>query len=450
MQIIETTDEFTKFKVIYDNAESILIPILSDYRKHICNNIISVLYIKIIDGDDYILPFTHNDCTCLPLVVLDHIDNNQNKVVLDKKQFLKIKKLKKLIDIQSLFYIKTSSTLDIKIDELSVEKFYKTQYPNMDNIYDIIPITKLYEKYRKIAIQIESIYKDSISMIDDYAFKSFDTSIEIFSDIEKIGVSVDRDSMKKYFPNYDIHIKDNIIYSEYNLYTLTGRPSNKFGQLNFSALNKSNGERESIVSRYGDRGRLLYMDYTAYHLYLIANLIGYEFESNVSIHEHLGRFYFGKDKLTEEEYNQSKEISFTLLYGKTDYGIAKEIPFFAKVNEYIDKLYIKYSSDLYLETVEFKRKIRFNKLTNKNILFNYIIQSYETEHNILILEKLLKFLDNTDIKLMLYLYDGFLFDINLDTINSTDIQTLKKIMTEDNKYPVKSYYGNNFQNLVKT
>ena len=36
-------------------------------------------------------------------------------------------------------------------------------------------------------------------------------------------------------------------YTEYNLYTSTGRPSNKFGGVNFAALNKEDGSRNSFV-----------------------------------------------------------------------------------------------------------------------------------------------------------------------------------------------------------
>ena len=39
---------------------------------------------------------------------------------------------------------------------------------------------------------------------------------------------------------------------------------------------------------------LFEFDYDAYHLRLIADLIGYDFPDS-SIHEHLGKLYFKKD-----------------------------------------------------------------------------------------------------------------------------------------------------------
>ena len=50
--------------------------------------------------------------------------------------------------------------------------------------------------------------------------------------------------------------KDGLVYSEYNPYTTTGRPSNRFGGTNFAALNKTDGSREKYISRF-DGGMLV-------------------------------------------------------------------------------------------------------------------------------------------------------------------------------------------------
>ena len=67
------------------------------------------------------------------------------------------------------------------------------------------------------------------------------------------------------------------------------------------------------------------MDFDSYHIRLIAKLIGYNLPET-SIHDYLGKFYFGVDELTDAQRDESKAITFRLLYG----GIDKEflsIPF---------------------------------------------------------------------------------------------------------------------------
>ena len=91
---------------------------------------------------------------------------------------------------------------------------------------------------------------------------------------------IERNGLKTY---------EKIIYSEYNPYTSTGRPSNRFGGLNFAALNKSDGSRKQFISRFSN-GVLVEMDFDAYHLRLIADKIGYDFPSG-SVHEHMSKFY---------------------------------------------------------------------------------------------------------------------------------------------------------------
>ena len=65
----------------------------------------------------------------------------------------------------------------------------------------------------------------------------------------------------------------------------TGRPSNRFGGLNFG-LNKKDGSRKKFISRYGKEGMLVEMDYDAYHLRLIGEVVDYQFPKG-SVHNHM-------------------------------------------------------------------------------------------------------------------------------------------------------------------
>ena len=62
------------------------------------------------------------------------------------------------------------------------------------------------------------------------------------------------------------------------------------------------------------RDILFEFDYEAYHPRILAKFIEYEFGKE-SVHEYLGKMYFKTDNLTEEQYQQSKELTFKQLYG---------------------------------------------------------------------------------------------------------------------------------------
>ena len=59
--IIETKLEFDNFLEKYQDSSCILIPVLCDVNKHPLENSLCLLYVKVIDGDEYILPFNHSE-----------------------------------------------------------------------------------------------------------------------------------------------------------------------------------------------------------------------------------------------------------------------------------------------------------------------------------------------------------------------------------------------------
>ena len=105
-----------------------------------------------------------------------------------------------------------------------------------------------------------------------------------------------------YLESSGLRYDKNIVFSEYNPYTSTGRPSNRFGGINFAALNKSDGSRAKFISRFGSKGKLVEFDYDAYHLRLIADKVGYKF-SDASVHQHFADLF-------DITYQEAKVLSF--------------------------------------------------------------------------------------------------------------------------------------------
>ena len=256
--------------------------------------------------------------------------------------------------------------------------------------------------------------------------------------MERNGLYVNKDLIE--LQNHKHIDKDNKIYTEYNPYTATGRPSSRFGGINFAALNKKDESRKCFKSRFNKDGFLIEYDYDAYHLRLIANIIGYNLP-NGSVHEYLGKQY-GVD------YEESKAMSFKLLYGGIDKDIAKSIPFFGKVQHFIDEKWSEFNKNNYVKTNIYSRRIHKDNIIDvtKNKLFNYIIQAHETETNIKTIIDLKYYLLNRKTKLVLYGYDSFLFDIHKDD----RVQVFRELrnILERNGHLTKIKAGKNYGEMV--
>ena len=79
---------------------------------------------------------------------------------------------------------------------------------------------------------------------------------------------------------------------------------------------------------------------------------------------------------------------------------------------------------------------------NKNKLFNYLIQAYETESNIKTIIELKHYLLQKKTKLVLYGYDSFLFDLSQE--DGAETLTDIKSILEENKHYTKSKMGLNY------
>ena len=74
-------------------------------------------------------------------------------------------------------------------------------------------------------------------------------------------------------------------------------------------------------------------------------------------------------------------------------------------------------------------------------LLNYLLQNLETSNNVLILYKILKLLRNKNTKLVLYVYDSFLLDVDKE-----EKDTIKQILDifKNHKLNIKIKKGKNY------
>jgi hypothetical protein len=87
-----------------------------------------------------------------------------------------------------------------------------------------------------------------------------------------------------------------------------------------------------------------------------------------------------------------------------------------------------------------------NDLENMNPqkLLNYVLQNLETANNVLILYEIFKILRGKNTKLVLYVYDSFLLDVDK---NEMDVIEQIKQVFKDKKLQIKTKTGKNYNDI---
>ncbi len=295
-----------------------------------------------------------------------------------------------------------------------------------DDMFRFIPYVKHIEKAMRFFTRVKDYPK--IMQISSASIFYREKVFPAFYNLESNGIKVRGADRIGVFQEY----KGDYIYPEYNFTTSTGRPSsltqgNQGNKINLLALNKGDDSRKNLVTRF-PKGLLAEFDFEAFHLRLISFLIKYDFPED--IHTFLGKQYFLKSTLNPEEYVEAKKLTFRFLYGDVTDEMLR-IPFFQKVQQYRISLWKKYVSGQPIVLPHSKREIRSDiaNITYSK-LFNYYIQGVEFETSVLFLDKIVSFLAPLKSKVVLYLYDSFLFDLSLedDLPVSAILVELKKIL----------------------
>ena len=419
MIIVENQKEKDNFLTYWNNNESIVIPIWEDLERHPMNNGLSFLYVQILDMD-FIIPFNHNDCE---KIQIDLSQSTQTKWIWNKKGFLQTNiQIQNLKDVQTALYFQQNLIYPIG-DKLEVLTNFYTRLGLRDDLGKSLPIMKWGEVLKSI------VDEWNLSLTNDWIDN---TMIPLLSDIERLGIHVDTEKFIDRWPANGKHLIDETLYTEYNPYTITSRPSNRFGGINFGALNKKDGTREVFTPK--PNNIFLQFDYDAYHVRIIGKLIKYTLPTT-SVHQWLADQY-GCD------YSESKGRTFRILYG----GVSeedKEIPFFNEVDKFIEKMGNDSISKGYIQTPK-GRRIPIDWIENPNPqkLFNYLLQATETEFNI---EAMVRLKERGLPLPILYVYDSFLFEYPMDS----DISLAKemKSVLESFGFPIKASWGDNYSKL---
>lgn len=424
-------------------AEKIYLKLITkNNNKHPkCDDIIAAFYYHFeLDKFCYV-NFKHGD---LPVESTfesfsSWLKQKQYKVYVNNKKWYKYWISGELVDINIFGFIKNNEIIENKPEVCDVYMSMRLGDVNDYNL--VIPYVTHQSKFNKEVSEIKSLFEKNDQ---SYCFKFFNNIVtDTLYEVEKNGLKVDESTFNQHF---DARTYDGYVYTDYHIYNPTGRPSNCYDGVNYAALKKDDGSRASFVSRY-DNGYLIMVDFTGFHPYLVANLVGYTVPEEETIYEHLAKKYYNIDVVDEEVLKKSKKLTMFNLYGE----ISKQylnIDFFKKVELLKNEYWKSFLEHGYVKTPIYKRKITNKHVLdpNKNKLFAYLIQAMETEHGMDRLSACIKYVKNKNILPILYSYDAILFDVG--NVHQSDIDDLINII-KNKKFKVKVYKGENYNNLVQ-
>ena len=391
-------------------------PIWADIHLHPIENKLSLLYIYDIEEErELVVNIGNSDYHTSDLSKITF--QSDEICVFGKKSFLNLVQLPNTYEASLIKYLQVNESL--KENQTPAHSFFYRKFHNLKWVNNLIPITKHIESIRHTRDEFLHYYDVGGGITA--GVKKFDNFyIESLDKVERSG----------------IWTESGMEWTQYHPFTLTSRPSNNFGGINYAALNKDDGSRDRFVSRF-DGGKLVQFDYDAYHPRIIGKMVDEPIAMDISGHQALADMY-------GVSYGESKGITFRQLYG----GVQSEylhIPLFKKVSHKIDLMWMEFNRRGYVET-PMGRKLMKSNLTdmNANKLFNYMLQATETELNMLVLSKVMDYLKDKQSKMVLYTYDSYLLDIHSDEISV--INDLK-ILIEGNGFPAKIEVGVRYSDM---
>ena len=423
--IIERSDQLEKLGSFGDCFVS-FIP--KNNKFHPALTELSLVYVRdLIRTKGFMLCINHSESFGLSKEDVEWwlVNNTQKMWVLDKKEALYyFNKPQKLFDVNFIKHIHKIPT--------NCSEFYYTKHYALPNVNCLIPISKHYEEWENTFSEVLPTIQ-SFTPNDQFTFNNERTT-NVFYQLESNGIKLNKNCFIDYYqgklPHPEFNLSRGKIYTHYNLYTTTSRPSNTFNSVNFAALNKDDGERMCYMP---ENDMFVEMDFQGYHPRLIGEMVEWHFPKDKNTYELLGQ-------LLGVSQQEAKELTFKQLYG----GVWSEYqykPFFKDVNMFIDDMWDTYQYGKYYET-ENRIFIPDDDMTQAK-LFNYIVQSKETSTNVELLEKVLDYLKGKKTKIVLYTYDAFLFDYSKE--DGDILQDIVNML----EYPVTIKQGNTYHGLTK-
>ncbi|MDA3931486.1 MAG: DNA polymerase I [Tenericutes bacterium] len=256
--------------------------------------------------------------------------------------------------------------------------------------------------------------------------------------------------------------------------TKTGRLSSKEPNLQNLPIRTDVGRELRKVFIGENNHQLLSLDYSQIELRVVAELANVKnlkeaFKNDKDIHKETAKKIFKKDEITDNERSVAKAINFSIIYGKTTWGLSEELGIspkeaerfinsyfetYPEIKDYTDKQIEQAKEHGFVETM-FKRKAFIPEISSKNyqtrefgkrIAMNAPIQGSAADILKLAMVKIAqKFKeDNIKSKIILQIHDEIVLEVledELDKVIKITKNTMENILDFESKLVVHYSHG---------
>jgi hypothetical protein len=410
------------------------------------SNTVSLIYIFQVNmNKGYIICINHNETFKVDIDYIIKYLNSFNIIYCIDRPLVyqTIPEIKsKLIDLSIVNWLCNGKRTEMQ--QTPCHAFYeklmgKTYY----NLNEIIPVSKHYEVIESFKNKHIYTFITQYRDIDKKIYRYYTLLQDTLTLIEKNPIGLDLDKFNTYFKPNNLHnsINGSEIYTKYHFFTLTSRPQNNFNGINFNSISKDNNSRESFIPL---NDIFIEIDFNAYHIQLISQLIDYQFNPNLNIYDQLLEEY----KIINPNIATREDVKKVTLI-QINNGIStkyQDIEFFKKYSEYVDILWNKYTEGSIPTDPITGRSIVYSRSdTSKYKLMSYMLQSYETSNNIRILYTLVRSMEKIKSNIVMYNYDSFLIDACREEFQEI-INNIIPIIS-GNKFVTNISIGSDYNNL---
>lgn len=407
------------------------------------------------------------------------IDENTKNIYVEEKKFTKILKYMEDngISIDLDYFKEYNKELELKIEEL-IQNIYAE---SGEEFKISSPKQLAYILFEKLGIKAEKKNKSG----------SYSTDAEVLELLSLRGINI-----AKLILEYREYEKLRSTYVEplmqlavnkkiHTTYNQTGTATGRLSSQNPNLQNIPTRTEEGVKIRKGfvasSGKKLLSFDYSQIELRVLAELSGDQhlidaYMNDLDLHELTARkiFALGKEvEVSKYQRNIAKVINFSVLYGKTPYGLSKELKIpvsdakeyidtyfreYPKVRILLDEIIEKCRENEYVETIfGTKRYVHSINSGNLNIreqanrmAVNTVIQGSAAVIIKKVMKRIYDELCNDKLKMLLQVHDELIFEVDSDYLNVVDkiIDIMENtIKFEKTKLKVNYNIGKNWGDL---
>ena len=175
--LIDSAEIANGFIEEFNSNECVVIPVVSDPLKHSMDNRLSLIYVYLLSGQEYLLFLNHSETIFDSSHIISKLKSDKRKFCSDKKILSHLLDLDNVFDGSLIEYLHDNKAMNVEDMLTNCHRVHYNKYHRFNNINDFIPSLKHLEYCSKIKDRllgavdrgIPECYSDYDRMLENYS-----------------------------------------------------------------------------------------------------------------------------------------------------------------------------------------------------------------------------------------------------------------------------------------